>query len=57
MKYKVKMLYYSSLTVEVEANDAEEAEIRAYGKALNDIDYLEIGRNAILEGVEETTEV
>lgn len=52
MKYNVRLLFYSSLNVEVEANDEEEAQILAQSKALEDKDYLEIGKNAILEGVE-----
>ena len=52
MKYNVRLLFYSSLDVEVEANDEEEAQILAQSKAFDDKDYLEIGKNAILEGVE-----
>jgi hypothetical protein len=52
MKYNVTLLYYSSLNVEVEANDEEEAQILAQSKGLTDKEYLEIGKNAILEGVQ-----
>lgn len=52
MKYNVRLLFTSSLDVEVEANDKEEAKILASGKALEDKDYLEIGKNAILDWVE-----
>ena len=59
MKYKVKALYYSSLEITVEANDEEEAAILAQSAAcgLTDEGYMKIGKNAILEGVEDITEV
>ena len=37
--------------------EANGAIFTVQGKALNDNDYLEIGKNAILEGVEKTTEI
>jgi hypothetical protein len=52
MKYNVRLLYYSFLDVEVEAKNEDEAQLLAQSKALEDEDYLEIGKNAILEGVE-----
>ena len=48
MKYNVRLLFYSSLDVEVEANDEEEAQILAQSKALDDKDYLEIGKIPLL---------
>lgn len=55
-KYKVKRLYYSYRYVTVEAHNEDEASAIALTMADDDA-YLEIGKNATLEGVEEVTEV
>lgn len=56
-KYTVKAMYYTYRIITVEAHDEEEAEIRAYGAPCDDSVYMELGKNAILEGYEDVTEV
>lgn len=51
-KYNVTLLYSSYLNVEVEAKNEDEAQNLAMTKALDDKDFLEIGKNAILDGCE-----
>lgn len=52
MAYKVKVLYYTYREVIVNANDEEEAQIIAEAQALDDAAYIELGKNAIMEGSE-----
>ena len=53
MAYKVKVLYYTYREVVItNANDEEEAQILAEAQALDDSDYIELGKNAIMEGSE-----
>ena len=56
MKYTAKLMYYSYRMVEVEANSEEEATKLAMQNA-DENAFVEIGKNAILEGVEDVAEI
>lgn len=52
MKYRVKLLYYSSREVVVDATNEEEAKLKAQTMGIDEFGIIDIGSNAVLEGVD-----